>query len=275
MALDIEYCGSGWQSVLDGSATCESGHCCSIHGKCGLEEYHCWFGMSAEWILFVGIMLTSVWGLVYALGANRRITSLMEDYKRRGERIDALVVPTTTTKRTWSECIRHLQEGTRHCRWNRITLEYNVKTINPNSNKEESRRVRKTMSVSGYILSRTSREGTIRVLVLPGQPMSAFARDEVDLTMLKQQKQIRATYFFILLFIALYLFLVLLVVSLVGGKENKKLGWIYFFSNFLWSPPLPYLFGRSRERKEHSIWLTDGEFVNDSDAKALLGQGTA
>jgi hypothetical protein len=115
MDQGIEYCGSRWQSVLDRSAECESGHCCSIHEKCGLKEYHCWFGMPAEWIIFTGIMLMSVcWGFVFSLGgANRRIISLMEDYKRKGERIDALVVP--ITKRTWAGCYQQLQEGTRHC----------------------------------------------------------------------------------------------------------------------------------------------------------------
>jgi hypothetical protein len=102
--------------------------------------------------------------------------------------------------------------------------------------------------------------------------MSAFARDEVDLTILKQQKAILATYFFIFMFLGIYVYTSLLVLSLIGGKENKDLGWIYFWSNFLWSPFLPYILSRRRERSEQKMWATDGEFVNDSDAVALLGQ---
>jgi hypothetical protein len=280
MDQDIEYCGSGWRSVLDGSAECESGHCCSIHGICGLEEYHCWFGMPAEWILFNGILLMCVWAFVYSVGANRRIISLMEDYKRKGERIDALVVP--ITKRTWAGCYQQLLEGIGHRRWNQISLEYNVKTLNKtsnntnnNNNKEVSRRVRKTVSVSRTVMTSVSSERTIRVLVLPDRPMSAFARDDVDSTILRQQKGILETSFFIFISLGIYVYMSLLLLSLISGKENKDLGWIYFWTNFLWSPFLPYILSRRRERSEHKMWATDGEFVNDSDAVALLGQATA
>lgn len=296
---DIEYCGTGWLSALDGSAQCESGHCCSIHGKCGLEDYHCGYGLKPEWIIFTGIILMSICGFVYNCQVSLpKIIKLMEQYKRYGIRIDASVMPSNTRmkqkrrkkKSSWFGCIkswyRYYQEGMRHCRWNQLAIEYNFKSSSTTlvkgelskTQNEHRYRIQKTIYVSKFVLTNADIDDNdddgsnrIRVLVLPGKPKSAFARDEVNLTIIKHQKQIQATYFAVLLFSGLYLYLSLLILSLVGGQSSKLLGWQYFISNFIWTPILPYVIGKIRDKREHRYWLYDGEYISTTGSTTSSG----
>ena len=76
--------------------------------------------------------------------------------------------------------------------------------------------------------------GIIRILILPGKPKSGLPRDEIILTIIKQQKQIMATYVAIIVFTILYFYLSIKILSLIGGQHTtKRMGWKLFILNFI------------------------------------------
>jgi hypothetical protein len=205
-------------------------------------------------MLFKGILLNSIWFFWFFLGMKKRFIALMEQYKKEGESVDAKVVQKIPKLLPF----RFVMDDVRNYLRNQVVVEYST---------GDATRIRKKLVVSGGTTQQA--QETLRVLVLPGYPKSAHAQTQVDYIILNRCRLLVIMHVIVFIFLFLYLRGAVKFLSIVNGPDNKRVGWILFWLNFLWTPALPYLFVKFVERKRWNECLYQGEEISQEAAPLL------